>query len=293
MRPVPIADARPHSVGIRRQSCIARKRHDPQHEWGWLSGSGIISEGEVLNRMKSEEALSLSGAIAVVTGGGRGIGLAITHKLAGMGATVVLTGRDEVLVQQIASDLNSRGQRAEGVRCDVADVASVDALAAHLRTTYGRVDILVNNAGIGGPSGLLHELAPEDWDAIFNTNLRGVYYMLRGVVPLMIGTGSGHVINISSLAGKNSLPGNAGYSASKWGLNGLTYGVAEELRGYNIRVSVVCPGSVNTDFSPRRGAKDTSKMLKPEDVAHVIASLVTQEPQSFMSEVLLRPTVKP
>jgi 3-oxoacyl-[acyl-carrier protein] reductase len=143
------------------------------------------------------------------------------------------------------------------------------------------------------PPGLLHELSPEDWETIFQTNLRGVYYTMRAVVPLMITTGAGHIINISSLAGKNPLPRGAAYSASKWGLNGLTYGVAEELREHNIRVSVVCPGSVNTDFSPRRGSKNTEKMLKPEDVAHVVACLVTQEPQSFMSEVLLRPTIKP
>ena len=155
------------------------------------------------------------------------------------------------------------------------------------------MDILVNNAGIGGPPGVLHELQPQDWDAIFNTNLRGVYYMLRAVVPLMIAAGAGHVINISSLAGKNPLPRGAAYSASKWGLNGLSYGVAEELREHNIRVSVVCPGSVDTDFSPRRGGKDTKKMLKSTDVAHAVAMLVSQEPQSFISEVLLRPTQKP
>jgi NADP-dependent 3-hydroxy acid dehydrogenase YdfG len=140
---------------------------------------------------------------------------------------------------------------------------------------------------------LLHELSPEDWEAIFNTNLRGVYYMLRAVVPLMIVAGAGHIINISSLAGKNPLPRGAAYSASKWGLNGLTYGVAEELRAHNIRVSVICPGSVDTDFSPRRGGKDTQKMLRPADVAYAVAMLVTQEPQSFISEVLIRPTQKP
>jgi 3-oxoacyl-[acyl-carrier protein] reductase len=243
--------------------------------------------------MESTELVSLSGAVAVVTGGGRGIGQAITHKLATMGATVVLTGRDEVRVKQIAADLSARGQKAEGIACDVTDLASVDALGERLRTMYGRVDILVNNAGIGGPPGLLHELPPDDWEAIFNTNLRGVYYMLRAVVPLMIAAGAGHVVNISSLAGKNPLPRGAAYSASKWGLNGLTYGVAEELRGHNIRVSVVCPGSVDTDFSPRRHGKDTQKMLKPDDVAHAVAMLITQEPQSFISEVLIRPTQKP
>jgi len=243
--------------------------------------------------MEDQRLLSLSGSIAVITGGGRGIGHAIAERLANMQATVVLTGRDETRVQQVARDLQSQGHRAEGVGCDVTDLARVDALGEHLRTKYGRVDILVNNAGIGGPSGLLHELAPDDWDAIFNTNLRGVYYMMRCIVPLMIAAGSGHIINISSLAGKNPVPRGAAYSASKWGLNGLTYTAAEELRGHNIRVSVVCPGSVDTDFSPRRHGKDTKKMLKPEDIAHAVAMLVTQEPQSFISEVLVRPTQKP
>jgi 3-oxoacyl-[acyl-carrier protein] reductase len=243
--------------------------------------------------MESTELVSLSGMVAVVTGGGRGIGQAISNKLAAMGATLVLTGRDEVRVQQLAADLSTRGHKAEGIACDVTDLASVDALGERLRTTYGRTDILVNNAGIGGPPGLLHELPPDEWEAIFNTNLRGVYYMLRAVVPLMIAAGAGHVINISSLAGKNALPRGAAYSASKWGLNGLTYGVAEELRANNIRVSVISPGSVDTDFSPRRHGKDTQKMLKPDDIAHAVAMLVTQEPQSFISEVLIRPTQKP
>ena len=243
--------------------------------------------------MQATDFVSLSGSVAVVTGGGRGIGHAIVDKLASMDATVVLTGRDEARIQQVAGDLTGRGHRAEGVACDVTDLASVEALGEHLRKTYNRVDILVNNAGIGGPSGLLHELAPTDWEAIFNTNLRGVYYMMRAVVPLMIAAGAGHIVNISSLAGKNPLPRGAAYSASKWGLNGLSYGAAEELRSQNIRISVICPGSVDTDFGPRRHGKETQKMLKPEDVAHAVAMLVTQEPQSFISEVLIRPTQKP
>ncbi len=243
--------------------------------------------------MKSASSTSLSRAVAVVTGGGRGIGHAIVTKLSEMDATVITTGREEARVQQVARDLTAQGHRCEGVACDVTDLASVEALGQHLRRGYGRVDILVNNAGIGGPSGLLHELAPDDWNAIFNTNLRGVYYMLRAIVPLMIETGSGHIINISSLAGKNPLPRGAAYSASKWGLNGLTYSVAEELRAQNIRVSVICPGSVNTGFGPRRQGKEANKMLQPCDVAHAVAMLVTQEPQSFISEVQIRPTQKP
>lgn len=243
--------------------------------------------------MEPANLASLSGSVAVVTGGGHGIGQAIVHKLASMEATVVLTGRDEVRAQQVARELTGLGHRAEGIGCDVRDLASVEALGEHLRRAYGRIDILVNNAGISGPPGLLHELAPEDWEAIFNTNLRGVYYMMRAVVPLMIAAGAGHIINISSLAGKNPLPRGAAYSASKWALNGLSYGVAEELRSQNIRVSVVCPGSVNTDFGPRHHGRDTQKMLQAEDVAHAVAMLVSQEPQSFISEVLIRPTQKP
>jgi NAD(P)-dependent dehydrogenase (short-subunit alcohol dehydrogenase family) len=132
----------------------------------------------------------------------------------------------------------------------------------------------------------------ESWDAVLNTNLRGVFYAIRAFAPLMIRGGGGDIVNISSLAGKNPLPNGAAYAASKWGLNGLSYSVAEELRQHKIRVSVVCPGSTNTDFSPHAG-KDTSKMLQPDDVAHVVAMLVTQAPQSFASEVLLRPTQKP
>ena len=243
--------------------------------------------------MKSASPVSLSGVVTVITGGARGIGRAIATRLAEMDATVIISGRDEVRLRQVAGELTAQGRRCEAIGCDVTDLASVEALGHRLHRDYGRVDVLVNNAGIGGPSGLLHELAPGDWDAIFNTNLRGVYYMLRAIVPLMIETGSGHIINISSLAGKNPLPRGAAYSASKWGLNGLSYGVAEELRAQNIRVSVICPGSVNTEFSPRRQGKETSKMLQPGDVAHAVAMLVTQEPQSFISEVLIRPTQKP
>lgn len=243
--------------------------------------------------MRRESSTPLSGSTAVVTGGGRGIGRAITTELARLGATVIITGRDQAPMQEVVRQLAAHGHRCEAVACDVTSLSSVDALGQRLRRDCGRVDILVNNAGIGGPSGVLHDLAPADWDAIFNTNLRGVYYMLRAVVPLMMEGGSGHIINISSLAGKNPLPRGAAYSASKWGLNGLSYGVAEELRGHNIRVSVICPGSVNTDFSPRRAGKETVKMLQPGDVAHAVAMLVIQEPQSFISEVLIRPTQKP
>jgi 3-oxoacyl-[acyl-carrier protein] reductase len=238
------------------------------------------------------DSTDLSRQVAVVTGAGRGIGAAIATKLASLRVTVVLCGRTPKTLQATASQISQAGGRSEIVPCDVSDLKSVEALASTVEQKFGRTDILVNNAGIGGFAGPLHEMTPETWEKILNTNLRGVFYCVRSFCPLMVRNGGGHVVNISSLAGKNPLPNGAAYAASKWGLNGLSYSVAEELRGHNIRVSVVCPGSVDTELSPHVG-KDSKKMLTPEDVAHVVAMLVTQAPQSFASEVLLRPTQKP
>lgn len=235
---------------------------------------------------------SLSSQTAVVTGAGRGIGAAIASRLAGLGATVLLCGRTRSHLQTTADAIRKDGGRAEIMECDLTVLAAVERLASHVRERLQRVDILVNNAGIGGFGGPLYELSPEEWDRILNTNLRGVYYAIRAFAPMMIQARKGHIVNISSLAGKNALPNGAAYAASKWGLNGLTYSVAEELRTHNIRVSVVCPGSVDTSLSPHAG-KDKGKMLQPDDVAHAVEMLVTQAPQSFISEVLLRPTQKP
>jgi 3-oxoacyl-[acyl-carrier protein] reductase len=234
----------------------------------------------------------LRGQVALVTGAGRGIGAAIAHKLASLGATVALCGRTLKTLEATATSISALGGKARAVVCDITEVSSVASLAALIEREFGKVDILVNNAGIGSFAGPLHEMTPEQWEKLLNTNLRGVFYCVRSFAPMMIRAGAGHIVNISSLAGKNALPNGAAYAASKWGLNGLTYSIAEELRGHGIRVSIVCPGSVDTDLSPHTG-KDPNKMLKPDDVAHVVAMLVTQAPQSFVSEVLLRPTQKP
>lgn len=234
----------------------------------------------------------LSDKIAVITGGGRGIGAAIAQKLASMGATVVVCGRDRSRLDETARKIQQSGARSEAMVCDVTDWQAVAGFAQEVQQRFSRLDILVNNAGVGGFRGPLHTMPAETWDQIFNTNLRGVFYTIRAFAPLMIATGGGHIVNISSLAGKNPLPNAAAYGASKWGLNGLSYSVAEELRGQRIRVSVICPGSTHTEFSPHAG-QDPARMLQPSDVAHAVAALVTQAPQSFISEVLLRPTQKP
>jgi NAD(P)-dependent dehydrogenase (short-subunit alcohol dehydrogenase family) len=264
------------------------------------------------------ETSPLAGQVAVITGAGRGIGRAIALRLAELGAHTFLCGRSRPALEKTAAAIqNTGGAKAGGtnagernsakttiVECDVTELTSVEALARQVDRAFQRLDILVNNAGIAGPGGPLHQLPPADWDRIFNTNLRGVYYCIRSLAPLMIKSPmikspmikskapSGHIINISSLAGKNALANGAAYAASKWGLNGLTYSVAEELRAHNIRVSVICPGSVHTDFSEHAG-KNAEKMLQASDVAHAVAMIVTQAPQSFASEILLRPTQKP
>jgi len=234
----------------------------------------------------------LTGQVAVVTGAGRGIGAAIARKLASLGTLTVLCGRTPSDLNETAKAIAAAGNRAELMECDVTTLSSVEALAGRVTSQHGRVDILVNNAGIGGFGRPLHELEPAQWDRVLDTNLRGVFYTIRAFAPAMIRARSGHIINISSIAGKNALPNGAAYAASKWGLNGLSYSVAEELRAHNIRVTVVCPGSTHTDLSPHEG-KDSSRMLQPDDIAHVVAMLVTQSPQSFASEIVLRPTMKP
>ena len=234
----------------------------------------------------------LQGQVAIVTGAGRGIGAAIACTLAQMGAITFLCGRKRATLESTAAVIAKSSGQAEIAECDVMDLRSIATVAARVDRTFGRADIVVNNAGVRGFGGPLHQMSSESWDQVLNTNLRGVYYCIHSFAPMMIRARHGHIVNISSLAGKNPLPNGAAYAASKWALNGLTYSVAEELRGHNIRVSVVCPGSVNSEFSPHEG-KDAKKMLQPDDVAHVVAMLVTQEPESFVSEVLLRPTQKP
>ena len=242
--------------------------------------------------MNAISRTTLAEQVAVVTGAGRGIGAAIAATLARLGAQVVLCGRMREPLEAVSAAIAGEGGRSTVVPCDVADLASVESAAERIGREMKRLDVLVNNAGVGVLSTPLHELAPSAWDTMMNTNLRGVFYCIRSFAPLMMRGQGGHIVNISSLAGKNALPNGAAYAASKWGLNGLTYSVAEELRPHHIRVSVICPGSVHTEFSPHTG-KSAEKMLQGGDIAHAVEMIVTQSPQSFASEILLRPTQKP
>src|SRR6266571_1279626 len=233
----------------------------------------------------------LAGQVALVTGASRGIGLAIARRLGQMGARVSVCARNAANLERAASDLRAAGIHVLALRTDVTRGDEVASLVIETQRTLGPVDILVNNAGIGvfGP---FQEQTESDWNTILDTNLKSVFLASRAVAPEMMRRKTGHIINIGSLAGKNTFANGAIYCASKWGLLGLSGCMAEELRAHGVRVSTICPGSVATEFSPHAG-KDPSRMLQPADVAHAVAALVTQAPGSFISEVQIRPTQKP
>ncbi|MGB7283389.1 MAG: SDR family NAD(P)-dependent oxidoreductase [Candidatus Acidiferrum sp.] len=238
----------------------------------------------------SASAAPLSGSVALVTGASRGIGRAVALRLAQLGASVAICGRDSAALAAAEADLRKSGSPVFSQIADVSQSADVTALVDNSQSVLGTISILVNNAGIGlfGPA---HEKTEADWDRVLDTNLKSVFLVSRAVAPSMIQRGAGDIINISSLAGRNAFAGGGIYCASKWGLQGLSACMAEDLREHGIRVSVICPGSVATGFSPR-GPKDPSKALSPEDVAHAVEMIVTQSSQSFLSEIQLRPLRK-
>jgi NAD(P)-dependent dehydrogenase (short-subunit alcohol dehydrogenase family) len=238
--------------------------------------------------MRSEKPLD--GKVALVTGANRGIGLAIAHRFATLGASLSLTARDRNRLDAVARDLQS-GTKVFTASADLTSPDQVASLVPKTEQALGPIDILVNNAGVG-TFAPIEDASEADWDRMLDTNLKAVFLLTKAVAPGMIRRKTGQIVNIASLAGKNAFAGGAVYCASKWGLLGLTQCAAEDLRAYGIRVSAVCPGSVATEFSPH-GKKDPAKMLQAEDVAHAVEAIVTQAPQSFISEISLRPTQKP
>jgi NAD(P)-dependent dehydrogenase (short-subunit alcohol dehydrogenase family) len=237
------------------------------------------------------EPKPLAGKIALVTGASRGIGTAIAERLAALGADVAVTGRNAPQLAKVAAALGKAGARVFSVSGDLTKADAAASVVAQTEQALGPIDILVNNAGVGWFKPI-QDFSETDWNTILDTNLKAVFLLTKAAAPGMIRRRTGHIINIASLAGKNAFPGGSVYCASKWGLLGLTQCAAEELRGHGIRVAAICPGTVATDFSPHAG-KDPAKMLQSEDIAHAVETLVTQSPQSFISEILLRPTQKP
>jgi NAD(P)-dependent dehydrogenase (short-subunit alcohol dehydrogenase family) len=232
----------------------------------------------------------ITNKVAVVTGAGRGIGRAVAIELARMGARVAVASRNESELQETARLAGS----ASVVPTDVRNKAEVHRLLEYAASQLGPIDILVNAAGIG-VAGPVVGFSDADYDAVLDTNLKSIFQASRCVLPSMIERGTGHIINIASIAGKVGSANLAVYCASKFGVVGFTQALAEEVRQYGIRVSLICPGSTDTSFlgSSSKSSKSRDRMLSPSDIAHAVRMLVTQEANSFISEVIIRPTMKP
>jgi 3-oxoacyl-[acyl-carrier protein] reductase len=234
-------------------------------------------------------AAALNGRVAIVTGGSRGIGLAIAHALSSAGVGVTITGRDEGHLAAARRALESAGPA--GVEALRADVQQHDDMAAVVETTvtrFGGLDILVNNAGVGIFNHVA-ELSPAQWATVIGTNLTGVYNACHAALPRLRARGGGYIINISSLAGANPFVGGAAYCASKAGLNAFSEALMQEVRYDNIRVSYVMPGSVATGFSGS-DTKGADWKIASDDIAAVVLDLVTSDPRSLVSRVEVRPS---
>jgi NADP-dependent 3-hydroxy acid dehydrogenase YdfG len=229
----------------------------------------------------------LAGQVAVVTGGSKGIGRAVAYALAREGAHVVLAARSSKELDAVVQEFTREGLKASQVPTDISIPSQVAALIEGTVDGFGRLDILVNNAGIGIFKNV-EELAVEEFDAMWNVNLRGVFLASKAALPAMIKANRGAIVNISSLAGKNSIKGGAGYCATKWGLRGFASSLMLEVREYHIRVVTIFPGSVATDFSQQ--GKKGPNITQPEDVASAVVFAVTAPERSMFSEIDVRPT---
>jgi len=234
---------------------------------------------------------SLSGKVAVVTGGTRGIGFAIARSLAEAEASVAICGRTQANVDRAVSKLadTTRG-RVVGYATDVTKPEEVSRLFTSVVRDLTRVDILVNNAGLGifRPTA---ELSVEDWHTVIDTNLNGAFYCCREALPAMRSVGGGWIVNISSLAGKNPFAGGAAYNASKFALNGFSEAMMLDHRNENIRVTYIMPGSVDTEFNNK--PTGASWKIAPEDVAEIVMGVLRMPERTLVSRVEVRPSRPP
>jgi NADP-dependent 3-hydroxy acid dehydrogenase YdfG len=229
---------------------------------------------------------------AIITGASSGIGRATALALAEQGSRLCLLARTENLLDDVAAEALRRGA-GEVLRfvCDVREEADVEDAVKAVLERFGRIEILINSAGLS-LNGEVQDYKLSDWRTVIDTNLTGTFLTCRAVLPAMKRDGGGQIINISSGAGRNGIKQMAAYCASKFGVIGFTEALALEVRNNNIRVSVLLPGSVATDFSrvARRGkSEDAGYSMTAEEVASVITAMLAQPAQAWMSEVVLRP----
>jgi 3-oxoacyl-[acyl-carrier protein] reductase len=233
--------------------------------------------------------MNLNNKTAIVTGGTRGIGRAIAEALLLEGISVCIAARRQSEIDEAVREL---GGRTVGFVCDVRDHDQVKALIDYTVKEFGGLDILVNNAGIGIFE-TVEETSPEDFRAVLETNLFGVFYCCHEAIPQIRKRGGGYIINISSLAGANPHPRMAAYNASKFGLNGFSEALMQEVRHDNIKVSYIMPGSVNTEFGGDTASDEKSWQLTPQDIARVVVDLLHHDDRSLPSRVEIRPSRPP
>ena len=236
--------------------------------------------------------MNLEGKVALVTGATKGIGYAIAERLVRSGCRVFVCGRDKRDLKQALDWLSQHGQ-ADGEICDVRSEEQVRMLLDECVRRFGGLDILVNNAGIGIIGKTVEETSGDEFRQTLETNLFGVFYGCHYAVPLMRERGGGYIINISSLAGQNAHPRMAAYNASKFGLNGFSEALMQEVRPDNIKVSYICPGSVNTYFGGDTPSDDQAWQLQPDDIAQVVSDLLEMEPRALPSKIEIRPSRPP
>jgi 3-oxoacyl-[acyl-carrier protein] reductase len=232
--------------------------------------------------------MNLKGKTAIVTGGTKGIGRAIAAALVREGLSVCIAARNQSEIDATIGD----GDATVGRVCDVRDYAQVKDLVDYAARELGGLDILVNNAGIGIFE-TVEATSPEDFSAVLETNLSGVFYCCHEAIPQMKKRGSGYIINISSLAGANPHPRMAAYNASKFGLNGFSEALMQEVRHDNIKVSYIMPGSVNTEFGGDTASEEKSWQLTPQDIARVVVDLLHQDDRALSSRIEIRPSKPP
>ncbi len=230
--------------------------------------------------------------IAVVTGGTKGIGYAIAERLLEAGAKVFICARNKPELRHALERLSASG-RVEGEICDVRSEDQVRMMLEEAKRVFGGVDILVNNAGIGIIGKTVEEMSGDEFRQTLETNLFGVFYTCHYAVPMMRERGGGYIINISSLAGQNAHPRMAAYNASKFGLNGFSEALMQEVRQDNIKLSYICPGSVNTFFGGDTPSKDNDWQLQPEDIARVVSNLLEMHDRALPSKIEIRPSKPP
>jgi 3-oxoacyl-[acyl-carrier protein] reductase len=238
---------------------------------------------------------NLQSKVAIVTGGSRGIGLAIAADLLRAGASVAITGLKDAHLQEAKRSLDSVGggaSRIEAMQADVSSPGEAPTLVKRVVERFGGLDILINNAGIGDFAPVA-DMSADTWRRVIGTNLSGVFYCCHAAIPALRERGGGWIINISSLAGYNAFPGGAAYCASKAGLNAFSEVLMQEVRHDGIRVSYVMPGSVRTRFSGGGEDPGTEWKLAPEDVSQVVMDLLAHPSRSLPSRVELRPSRPP